>query len=221
MENSDKFFEFEETHQPVSSSSPIVLPGTNSTEIQSAPQHVVSKYSGNEEAIEKAKHEFDDVVSNAKAVDTRLAELLVQNKNAVQNWFPSKMQKLIAEKERLMVGTAMDFRNNLLKLGNQFRLEAMRDKYDVFLKCYKGQNRLILTQFMIQKLKELHRVVKVEEMGAFRELEEMYQNAATLQVTTMREKYVARIQGREDRLMDNIEKLIVRFESIIDENLTI
>lgn len=223
MENSDKFFEFEDANTQPNSPTPTIINTDNYQDAQILKQqsgYQMHKSTGNEEALEKAKHEFDDVVTNAKMVDARLAELLVQNKNAVQAFFPNKMQKVIAEKERLMVGTAMDFRINLLKLGNQFRLEAMRDKYDVYLKCYKGQNRLILTQFMIQKLKEVHRVVKNEEMGAFKELEEMYDNAATLRVPSMREKYISRIKGREDRLMDNIEKLIMRFESILDENLT-
>lgn len=222
METTDKFFEFEQ-ETPNTTTHTIVPAESNHKAVPMAVSNqsliVGSNKNPNDQTIQNATNEFDAVMQTAKNVDNRLASLLAQNEGAVRRIFPNKMERLISEKERLMVGTALDFRLNLLKLGNQFQLEALRDKYDVYLKCYKGQNRLLLTQFMIQKLKELYRTVKHEEMEAFRELEGMYVNASTLQITSMREEYVRHIQGREVRLMGTIEKLLVKFESIIDENL--
>ena len=219
MEDNDKFFDFDQENITPQSSN--LLPHSNGA-IQPIPTQSLSigkPNTSNEDINQTAKAEFDAVMQTAKSVDARLAILLAQNEGTVRRVFPTKMQKLISEKERLMAGTALDFRLNLLKLGNQFQLEALRDKYDVYLKCYKGQNRLLLTQFMIQKLKELYRTVKQEEMEAFRELEGMYMNAAQLSIPTMKKNYIQRIQGREVRLMETIEKLLVKFESIIDENL--
>lgn len=222
MQEQDKFFafDFENEKQPERVAIPEDLGSTNKAVSTNTHQGHLQYDAGGKNVEQKANNEFDIVMSNAKAVDVRLAELLAQNQGTVRTFFPSKMQRLINEKERLMVGTAMDFRINLLKLGNQFRLEAMRDRYDVYLKCYKGQNRLELTQFMMKKITELHRTVKVEEMAGFRELEEMYDIAATLRISSMRENQVKRIQAREHKFMDSIEKLITHYQNIIDENLT-
>lgn len=171
--------------------------------------------------FKESKEEFDSLIKTTQDMgDARLKFYLEQNEGAVRRIFPTKMQKLIAQKERMMVGSAMDFRLSLLKLGNEFRLEAMRDRYDAYLKAYKGENRLQLTKFMIAKVNELYRVVKTEEIQGIREIEEMYRNAQTIHVPTMKEKYIARVQSREDKYLNVIEKLITHFENIIDEHLS-
>lgn len=218
MNANDKFFDFEPEEQTQTPFETTVPPQVT-MQRQSLGQSLSFSPPNDNEALQKAQHEFDDVIQTSKGVDNRLTELLTQNQGLIKSIFPGKMQRLIAEKERLMVGSALDFRLNLLKLGNQFRLEAMRDKYDVYLKCYKGENRLLLTQFMMKKLREVQSVVRQEEIGAFRELEEMYAQAQTLVIPSMRESYILQIQDRQNRLMSAIKKLLVRFESIIDENL--
>ncbi|MCP9762309.1 hypothetical protein [Lacihabitans soyangensis] len=214
----DTFFEF--PHEQNKQSSKILeQPIDTNYESFNVQQYRSSVPSENKQ-FNDSKEEFDAVVKASKDMDDRLKIYLEQNEGAVRKIFPSKMQKLVAQKERLMVGSALDFRLGLLKLGNEFRLEAMRDRYDTYLKAYKGENRLQLTKFMIGKVNELYRVVKTEEIAGIRELEEMYKNAATINEPSIKSKYIARIGSREDKYLNVIEKLMSHFEAILDENLS-
>ena len=172
-----------------------------------------------QEQYETAKQEFDDVVTNNRAVDQRTKALLARHQSMIMKLFPGKMQRLINEKDRLLVGEALDCRVRLLKLANEVRLEAMRDKYDCFLKAYKGHNRLMLTQIMMKYLVELQRTVREEEMKGFEQITVMYQNAATIPGQERQQAYIGQIRQREMNFMQMIARLMGSFESLIDENL--
>ncbi len=169
--------------------------------------------------LQRANREFDDVIRNNGEVEDHLKRLLSRHQTLVLRLFPGKMQRLINQKERLLIGEALEFRIRLLKLSNEVKMEAMRDKYDTYLKAYKGQNRLLLTECLMQQLVQLQRTVRLREMDGFNELSAMYRNASQIPGENRQRLYIAQVEQREMRFMKAIDNLMIHFENVINENL--
>jgi hypothetical protein len=220
----DKFFQF--PHEKVSQGREADFNDYETMSVQQSSSYTPSTPSNFSSApseykqFNESRDEFDKVVRSSQDMDERLKVHLERNESLINRVFPSKMQKLVSQKDRLMVGTALDFRLNLLKMNNEFRLEATRDRLDAYLKAYKAENRLQLTKFMIAKVNELYSVVKQEEMFGIREIEQMHHQAQTITVSSMRAKYIQRVEAREEGYLNVIHQLITHFENIINEHLT-
>lgn len=227
MDNLPKFdFESNDENQSSAGAKPEANPGYPNFSA-AAPGGRVSTAAGNDltheaehrEQYKAAQAEFDDVIMNSRNVDEHLKGLLTRHQTTVMRVFPGKMQRLINSKERILVSEAMDFRITLLKLANEFRMEAMRDKYDCYLKAYKGQNRQMLTEILLRYVRQLYTSVRREEQATFLELNQMYAFANTFEEAKRRENYINRVVMRENRFLDLIDRQMIRFEAVIDEDL--
>lgn len=97
--------------------------------------------------------------------------------------------------------------------------EFMISKLCEQLSLYHGQINVLLAQFLIDKYKEIIQIIRQEEMEAFRTLEKIYEQVNALMIPSIKQRYIMLIQAREKHIIDTVDKLCIRLESIIDENL--
>lgn len=166
-----------------------------------------------------ANSRVDLATANDREVNERTNQWLEANRGLVMRIFPGKTQRLILEKERLMVGTMLEFRLNLLRLSTQFKMEATRDRYDAALKGLKAQNRVEMIKFLISKFNELNQAVREGQLVGMQQINAMYHDAMVNERPDSRANLLQRARQREDRYLDVMDKLVDSFESILDEHL--
>jgi hypothetical protein len=207
--NENAAFEMEDNtsiQQPVTKSQPKTIHIKMKEEIK-APAHDTDK-------------NLDLLIRNAAEVDERTKDLLIKNRTIIQQLFPSKMDKMIMEMQRNTIQNAMEFRLNLYKMSTQFRLEALREKYNAALMTIRGHYREQVSEFMMGKLEELHTKVDVKQRS-FIEFAKAKHDYAKLQsgYPTIQALYLKHIHLEEDGYLTFLHRQISNFESIIDEQI--
>jgi hypothetical protein len=163
---------------------------------------------------------LDLLIRNAAEVDDRTKDLLIKNRTLIQQLFPSKIDKMIIEMQRNTIQTAMEFRLNLYKMSTQFRLEALREKYNAALMTIRGHYREQVSEFMMGKLEELHTKVDVKQRS-FIEFAKAKYDYAKLQsgYPSLQTLYLNNINEESIGYLNFLHRQITNFESIIDEQI--
>lgn len=163
---------------------------------------------------------LDLLIRNAGEIDERTKDLLIANRNLIQKLFPTKMDKMVLEMQQNTIQSAMEFRLNLYKMSTQFRLEALREKYNAALMTIRGEYRVQVSKFMMAKLRELHIAVDKEER-LFIEFAKSKYDHAKLQIgyPSIQSLYITNINEQSLGYMNFLQRQIANFESIIDEQI--
>lgn len=163
---------------------------------------------------------LDLLIRNAAEVDDRTKDLLVKNRTLIQRLFPGKMDRMVMEMQRNTVQNAMEFRLNLYKMSTQFRLEALREKYNAALMTIRGHYREQVSEFMMGKLEELHSKVDVKQRN-FIEFAKAKYDYAKLQggYPSLQALYLKNINDESQGYLTFLHRQITNFESIIDEQI--
>lgn len=163
---------------------------------------------------------LDLLIRNSAEIDDRTKDLLLVNKTLIQKLFPGKMDKMVSEMQRNTIQTAMDFRLNLYKMSTQFRLEALREKYNAALMTIRGQYREQVSDFMMSKLEELHIKVDVKQRSFIEFAKAKYDYAKKQGgYPTLQEIYLKNIHEESLGYLTFLHRQIKNFESIIDEQI--
>jgi hypothetical protein len=170
--------------------------------------------------VHETDKNLDLLLRNAGEIDDRTKDLLIKNRTLIQQLFPSKMDKLVMEMQRNTVQNAMEFRLNLYKMSTQFRLEALREKYNAALMTIRGHYREQVSSYMMGKLEELHVKVDVKQRS-FIEFAKAKYDYAKLQsgYPELQAIYLNNINEESLGYLTFLHRQITNFESIIDEQI--
>jgi hypothetical protein len=196
----------EKVQQPLAKQEPIKINVKMNDDIK-APAHETDK-------------NLDLMIRNAGEIDERTKDLLLVNKTLIQQLFPSKMDKMVMAMQRNTIQTAMEFRLNLYKMSTQFRLEALREKYNAALMTIRGYYREQVSEFMMGKLEELHIKVDAKQRSFIEFAKAKYDNAKLQSgYPTLQALYLKSINEESIGYMTFLHRQIQNFESIIDEQI--
>lgn len=163
---------------------------------------------------------LDLLLRNASEVDEKTKDLLMKNRNLIQQLFPSKMDKMIMEMQGNTIQNAMEFRLNLYKMSTQFRLEALREKYNASLMTIRGHYREQVSDFMMTKLLELAHKVKAKEQEFFALSQSKLDFAAKQNgYPSLQAIYLRGIDEEYNNFQIFLHRQISSFQSIIDEQI--
>lgn len=169
---------------------------------------------------QKADQNLDLLLRNADEIDAKTKDLLIRNRTLVQALFPSKMDKLVHVMQTNTVQAAMDFRLNLYKLSVSFRLEALREKYNAALMTIRAMYREQVSDFMMNKLLELHQKVDQKQRSFIELAKSKYQYAAQQRdFPEIQTVYYNHITAEFNSFMIFLNRQVTSFESIIDEQI--
>jgi len=163
---------------------------------------------------------LDLLLRNAAEVDDKTKDLLIKNRTLIQQLFPSKMDKMVMEMQRNTIQNAMEFRLNLYKMSTQFRLEALREKYNAALMTIRGHYREQVSEFMMGKLEELHQKVDIKQRSFIEFAKAKYDYAKQQGgYPTLQQLYLNNIEEESKGYLTFLHRQIKNFESIIDEQI--
>lgn len=163
---------------------------------------------------------LDLLLRNAAEVDDRTKDLLIKNRTLVQQLFPSKMDRMVMEMQRNTIQNAMEFRLNLYKMSTQFRLEALREKYNAALMTIRGHYREQVSEFMMGKLEELHQKVDIKQRSFIEFAKAKYDYAKQQHgYPSLQALYLNNINEESQGYLTFLHRQIKNFESIIDEQI--
>lgn len=163
---------------------------------------------------------LDLLLRNATEIDDRTKDLLMKNRSLVQRLFPSKMDSMVMEMQRNTIKHAMEFRLHLYQMSTQFRLEALREKYNAALMSIRGYYREQVSEFMMNKLAELHRKVDMRQREFLELAKSKMEYARDMQgYPTLQRRYLENIEKEAKGFMTFLQRQIESFENIIDEQI--
>lgn len=105
--------------------------------------------------------EFQDLLQkNHKVVGQKVTGLLQQNFSLVEKFFTKRdLSKLVNNANLKEAQTEVDFRHNLLSLSADFKLQALTEKYDNWLKVIKVEYRQQFTAFVTEREQQLRKTI--------------------------------------------------------------
>ncbi|MDR2385521.1 MAG: hypothetical protein LBD80_07690 [Tannerella sp.] len=163
-------------------------------------------------------NELQRMIASNRHIDEKTKELLFRNQSLIQRLFPSQKDKLIAEMQGKAVQSALDFRLNLYRLSTEFHIEAVREHFNALLLTIRGDYRQRVSEFMLTKLTELHKIVDEKQRFVIELASGKIQYAEKLPAM-LQGRYLASIDKEFEGFIVFAQKQIQHFESIIDEQI--
>ncbi len=105
--------------------------------------------------------DFQDLLQkNHQIVGAKVTGLLQQNFTIVEKFFTKRdLAKLVNNANLQEAKTEVDFRHNLLSLSADFKLQALTEKYDNWLKVIKVEYRQQFTAFVTERQEQLRKTI--------------------------------------------------------------
>lgn len=163
---------------------------------------------------------LDLLLRNAAEIDDKTKDLLMRNRSLIQQLFPSRLDRMVMTMQRNTIQHAMEFRIHLYKLSTEFRLEALREKYNAALMSIRAHYRIAVYNFMMDKLSELHHNVNSKQRWFLSLAKSKVDNAKQLKgYPTLQSRYLNMIEREAEGFLNFLDKQVADFESIIDERI--
>jgi len=164
--------------------------------------------------------DLDECIANAGEIDERTKELLYKNRSLIERYFPTKMDKMIEKLQIETIKDAMEFRLNLYKMSTQFRLKAMKEKYDAAILTIAVEFRHRVSTFMISRYSELNDVVRHEYSKFAAGTRASYDDARQYNgYPKLQAPYLAFLDKISNDYMTFVAWHIDSFQQILDEKI--
>ncbi len=174
-------------------------------------------------------------VQRPVAQEMQRVESLTQNNQEVDDYFRAEMKREWTGWEKLterslyrqvqkvkheLLEASAHYRLGFYKTMLDARLEALNEKCDAGLKMMKAHFRLQVSTFLMAKMEELTLEVKDRQIKFLEMMKEKYAYSDTLtSYPSMQKRYLNSMFEEEARYLKFLDSLILRFESIVDEQL--
>lgn len=166
------------------------------------------------------ERDLDMLVRNATFVDERARQLLLSRKSLIKRLFPSEEDRILEKWRGRMISSAADFNIDLYNMATEARLTAMKEKYDAGLMLLKAEYRQRIGSFMLNKMDELKQDVNACQFKFVDDITLKYRKAESVRhLPTLYKHFIETILSEEERYFNFLERIISRFESVVDEQL--
>jgi len=193
------------TSQPVSRFTPNVRSESMMQENRSTSQNIQS---------------IDQLVANAEEIDENTKVLLMKERSLIERLFPTQMEKMLQQIQGKTIKNAMDFRLNLYSMSTQFRLKALKEKYDAAILTIAVEYRYRVSTFMINRYSELNHIVRNEFQKFASGAKASYDDARQYQgYPKLQTPYLALLDKSCNDYMTFVAWHIDRFQQILDEQI--
>ena len=121
--------------------------------------------------------DFQDLLQkNHQVVGSKVTGLLQQNFSIVEKFFTKRdLAKLVNNANLQEAKTEIDFRHNLLSLSADFKLQALTEKYDDWLKVIKVEYRQQFTAFVTERQEQLRQTIYTRRATFLKDIRKEYE----------------------------------------------
>jgi len=179
------------------------------------------KQMSNQHAIAK-QQEFDDVlIQNHETISERVRGYYHNKSGLIGRLFPGKLHRIINEGKLNEARTELEFTNSLLRLSVQFKLNAIQEKYETWLRVIKVNYREQFYGFVTNKVKSLQETILEREAEFFDLMRKRYalieKNA---DMPSMVESYRRKIEKEQEAYFAWLEFIMEDFQNIVKEKIS-
>jgi hypothetical protein len=169
--------------------------------------------------VPASSRDFDDQLErNQDQIGEEVATYYRRNYSLMERIFGGDLPRIIREKKLARTRTHLDFQNALLEIGVATRVEAMREKYDAFLKSTKVHYRKEFAKFITGEREELASVIMERQRSFLQQSREKAALYEEFKDTPAAAAYLASIEEETTRFFEWLDGILSHFENIVKEN---
>jgi len=168
------------------------------------------------------KHrEFDDVLlQNHEIISERVGGYYQKKSGLIARLFPGQFQKIINVGKLNEAGTELEFTNGLLRLSVQFKLDAIEEKYQTWLRVIKVNYREQFYGFVTSKVKALQETIYERETEFFDLMRRRYALIEkNKDMPNMVDLYRSKIEKEQETYFEWLEYIMNDFQNIVQEKI--
>lgn len=172
------------------------------------------------DTVEKDTNSVTELQENNKQIDDNYQRDLNKDWSLVEQLTNRSMFKQVQENRKELFNASAEYKIKFYRTVLDGRLEALSEKTNTGLMMIKAHYRQNVASFMMKKMDDLSREVKVRQREFLTMMMEKHDDVARLEnYPPLKEQYVNSILLEGERYMKFLDRLVVRFENIIDEQL--
>ena len=177
----------------------------------------------NEEAAKPVVQEtknLDSLAQNNQQIDKFYQDELDKKRGVWDKLTNRKMYDQVQQVKGELFKTSAHYRLAFYKTLLDARLEALYEKCSAGTSMIKAHFRQKVASFLMSKMEELSVEVKDRQISFLEMMKGKYQYAETLKnFPSMQQRYTTSIFDEEGRYLKFLDSLLIRFESIVDEQM--
>jgi hypothetical protein len=178
----------------------------------------------NEAVVQPVNQEMkrlDEMAKNNQEIDLFYQQQMDKGWSLWDKLANRSMYQQVQQLKSNLLKTSAKYRLGFYKTLLDARLEALNERCDAGLKMIKGHYRLKVSTFLMAKMEELTLEVKDRQINFLEMMKSKYAYAETLDAyPSMKQRYIESIFQEESRYLKFLDSLLLRFESIVDEQLS-
>lgn len=160
------------------------------------------------------------IQENNEQIDKRYEEDLNKEWSIPEKIINRSAYKVVVGHRKELFKASAEYKIKYFKTVHDGRLEALREKTDAGLKMIKGEYRQQVAQFMMAKMSELAKGMKVKQDEFLTMTKEKLDEVERLEsYPPLKNKYLNSVLNEVERYMGFLDRLVIRFENIVDEEL--
>jgi hypothetical protein len=163
---------------------------------------------------------LDSLAQNNQQIDKFYQDELDKKRGVWDKLTNRKMYDQVQQVKGELFKTSAHYRLAFYKTLLDARLEALYEKCSAGTSMVKAHFRQKVASFLMSKMEELSVEVKDRQISFLEMMKGKYQYAETLtSFPSMQQRYTTSIFDEEGRYLKFLDSLLIRFESIVDEQM--
>lgn len=166
--------------------------------------------------------EFQDLLQqHHHIVGDRVTNYMMKEFSLIERLFTKKeMYNLIKEAHLKEAQTEIDFRLKLLTMATEFKLQAINEKYDNWLKVIKAEYRQKFSAFVAEKQEELRKTIHSKRDNFIKDMRvQNEQCEANKDIKFIYEPLKIQLEEETKDYFLWLAKLMNNFKNVVDEKL--
>ena len=160
-----------------------------------------------------------NAVNITAKTDYNTTIIIDKHRAFLQRLFPTKLQQALNESELIQAKTELEFRENALKIAKKSQIQSIKETYNDFLVTGKGTIRKDRTVFFAKQLQELEVEINKITSMFYQLIEDQYANLDRISIPFLKEMEEKRIEESAGRFRDTVDKLMLDFKNILNEDV--
>ena len=168
------------------------------------------------------KHrEFSDVLlQNHENISERVTSYYEEKKGVIARLFPGQFQKMINAEKLQEAKTELEFSNDLLRLSVQFKLDAIEEKFQTWLRVIKVNYREQFYGFVTGKVQSLKETIFERENEFFNLMRKRYDLIEkNKDMPSIVDSYRRKIEKEQETYFEWLEYIMTDFQNIVQEKI--
>jgi hypothetical protein len=196
------------SNKPDQNHQPLILPSEETTVVVEQVHDQIKKLDHTQEISIEMEEMYQDKIQKTWSLLDRWSDRAMYD----------RVQKVKGEMFELTAKQRLTLYDLLL----QSRIQQTKEKYDSALKCIKAHYRRHVATFVMHQMESLAEEIKGYQFRFLELQKSKYQYAESVkQIPSLHDRYMKSLFLQEERYLMFLDKLMMKFDSVVSEELSI